>query len=117
MSAKFTNLTSSFNKIAQPAPLNVKLTHAQRGMMSAISKKGFACPDMIIFAGRCGFNGMLLELKKESPFKKDGYLKTIKHLHNQNQAHRDLTNQSFYARFVWSFDMAKDLLDWYFEVK
>lgn len=59
------------------------------------------------------FAGLFLEVKKETPFKKNGELKSGEHLREQNEIHKRLRKQGYCAVFVWSFDMAKNVIDDY----
>lgn len=77
------------------------------------------CYDEIFFA-------LFLEVKKETPYRKNGKLKKqtayeiingkkIKydHLQRQNEMHEKLRQREYIAEFVWSFDMAKKIIDNY----
>jgi len=57
------------------------------------------------------FAGLFLEVKKETPYKKNGEV-LKKHLH-QAEIHKRLRKQGYYAIFVWSFDEAKKIIDDY----
>lgn len=94
-------------------PINLNLSDAQRKMNGAIQKRDFKCPDMIIFQRRHGHNGLLLELKKDSPLKKDGNLKKNAHLEGQMKAIQELHKRGYYAGMFWSFDEVKKVIDWY----
>jgi hypothetical protein len=94
-------------------PINLNLTKGQRKMNAAIQGKNFKCPDMIIFRSCHGFNGMLLELKKESPYKLDGTLKKNNHLEAQWKAIAKLSLEGFHADFYWEFETIKKAIDWY----
>ena len=73
------------------------------------------------------FCGLFLEVKKESPYLKDGTtLKKMKrsekingikleydHLQRQDEMHKKLRMKGYMATFVWSFDMAKKVIDNY----
>ena len=76
-------------------------------------RSGRAYPDMVIYARR-GRNGALfLELKKETPFKKNGGLKAGEHLHEQNDMIFRLQREGYAATFVWDFEQAKQIIDEY----
>ena len=83
---------------------NVKLTTGQAVRNKAIQKNGFKCPDVIILQPNNRYHGLLIELKKESPFKKDGNLKTNTHLQEQQKSINDLNNKGFLSLFCWDFD-------------
>jgi len=81
-----------------------------------------AYPDMVIYAKRKGYCGMFLELKKESPYKKDGLLKEqkvrtnmgiVNHLQEQKEMIDKLRKEGYYADFFWDFDLTKKAIDWY----
>lgn len=93
------------------AALKLSITQAVRSR--DIQKPGFACPDMMIFAARCGYHGLFLELKAESPYKKDGTLYAGEHLANQERARLALLKRGYLSVFVWNFDDAKRLIDDY----
>jgi hypothetical protein len=54
-----------------------------------------------------------MELKAETPFKKDGTLKKSEHLDAQAQALDALTARGYWAEFMFDFDSIKEILDWY----
>jgi len=91
----------------------VRLTVPQQVRMKAVQKPGFQCPDLIIFEVRRGFSGLFLELKAETPYKKDGALKKSDHLAGQFETIKALREKGYYADFVWNFDQIKNLIDWY----
>jgi hypothetical protein len=91
----------------------LKLTVQQAKRSQSIQKPGFSCPDMMIFEARRGMHGMFLELKKESPFKRDGSLKASEHLHNQQAAIIKLQQRGFSAAFYWEFTTIQAEIDWY----
>jgi len=93
---------------------NVKLTEAQASRNKSIQKKDFKCPDLIILEPRRGYAGLLIELKKGSPFKKDGVtLFKNDHLEAQQKAINDLISKGYLAFFKWDFIDIKNLINWY----
>lgn len=92
---------------------NVKLSIPQKVRNKSIQCDGFHCPDLIIFEPNKEYNGLFIELKKETPFKKDGTLKKNEHLENQAQTILDLRNKGYYACFCWSFNQCKEVIDDY----
>lgn len=62
------------------------------------------------------FCGLFLEVKKESPYKKNGELKKNDHLSEQNNVHIRLRAAGYMAQFVWSFDQAKKIIDNYIKL-
>lgn len=100
----------------ESSPINLNLTKAQRKMMSAIQKKGFHPPDIKIFEARRGHHGFALELKKETPYLKDGItLKKSEHLANQQKSIEAMGAKGWLAGFFWEFDSIKTVIDWYLE--
>jgi len=106
----------------------IKLTMGQaRKLKNLRSSRAF--PDIVIYKTNSKFWGMFLELKKETPFKKDGMLKSQKvtkivkgvkveydHLQEQFNMIKKLREQGYYAQFVWSFNQAKDIVDNYLQI-
>lgn len=75
------------------------------------SNKGF--PDLEILHYSEIYNGLFIEFKKESPYKKDGFFKKSKHLQEQIEVHKKLRLQNYYVRFAWEFEEAKKIIDDY----
>jgi len=99
----------------------IKLTIGQATQAKKLrSDKGF--PDIVIYAFHISdktnyvckvYSALFLEVKKETPFKKDGKLKKSDHLSEQLDMQNKLNALGYKAEFVWSFDMAKDIIDNY----
>jgi len=91
------------------------MTMLQAVRNKAIQKDGFSCPDLLILEPRLrgNYHGLFLELKKESPFKKNGQLKSNLHLMKQHESIKLLQERNYVAQFVWTFDDAKLLIDDY----
>lgn len=94
----------------------LKLTIPQQVRQKAVQADNFACPDMMIFAARGMWHGMFLEIKAESPFKKDGTLKKSDHLEAQSRAMNELMAEGYEAFFVWSFEQARSFIDRYLQI-
>lgn len=94
---------------------NLKLTKIQAGRNKAIQKSGFKCPDLLILEPRKGFNGLFIELKLQTPFKKNGEIKasTNDHLKGQLESIEKLNSKGYFACFSWGFDMTKQIIDDY----
>lgn len=94
----------------------VKLTGQQAVRNKSIQKEGFKCPDILIFEPTKNYHGLFIELKVESPFKKDGNIRASQddHLLKQSQTISELNANHYYACFAWSFEMAKEIIDGYF---
>lgn len=97
---------------------SLKLTPAQANRNKKIQKFGFSCPDLLILEPRNGYNGLFIELKVETPFKKNGEIKASKddHLKNQLEAINKLNEKGYMAVFSWNFQMTKDIIDNYLKV-
>ena len=97
---------------------SLKLTPAQASRNKKIQKFGFSCPDLLILEPRNGYSGLFIELKVETPFKKNGEIKASKddHLKNQLEAINKLKEKGYMALFSWNFDMTKDIIDDYLKV-
>ncbi len=96
---------SSGIRLTMGQAVKAKKQRSQRGL-----------PDLMIFKARWGFNGLLIELKKEgqSPFKlKDGELKAGDHLREQAKAIKDLRREGYHACFCTGFDEARNVIDLY----
>jgi hypothetical protein len=91
----------------------LKLTIGQATQMKKLrSSNGF--PDITIYEPTKKYSGLFLEVKKETPFKKDGYLKKDKHLQEQREMHIKLSERGYFVKFVWTLDQAKTILSDYF---
>jgi hypothetical protein len=94
---------------------SVKLTERQAGRNKLIQKNNFKMPDLIIFEPRNNFCGLFIELKIETPFKKDGTIKASSkdHLKLQHECLLKLSSKGYKAEFSWNFDMTKQIIDEY----
>ena len=94
---------------------SVKLTERQAGRNKLIQKNNFKMPDLIIFEPRNNFCGLFIELKIQTPFKKDGTIKASSkdHLKLQHECLLKLTSKGYKAEFSWNFDMTKQIIDEY----
>ena len=94
---------------------NLKLTKTQASRNKKIQKNGFKCPDILILETRKDFSGLFIELKLETPFKKDGTIKssTKDHLKEQLETIEKLNKKGYSAHFSWGFDMTKSIIDNY----
>jgi hypothetical protein len=92
---------------------NLKLTATQAGRNKKIQKNGFKCPDILILEPRNNFSGLFIELKLETPFKKDGKIKSSDHLKAQLATIEKLNRKGYSSHFSWGFDMTKEIIDNY----
>lgn len=89
----------------------VKLTMGQARRNKAVQKDGFKTPDLIIFEpGRDG-SVLFIELKAESPFKKDGTLKANPHVEAQAATGVKLTARGYGFFLAWTFEQCKAIID------
>lgn len=97
---------------------SLKLTPAQANRNKKIQKSGFSCTDLLILEPRNGYCGLFIELKVETPFKKNGEIKASKddHLKNQLEAINKLNEKGYFACFSWNFDMTRNIIDNYLKV-
>jgi len=109
-------------RIAYPATLflsdsiaAVKLTMPQAARNKKVQKHGFKCPDLIILEPRGGYFGLFIELKVETPYKRNGEIKASKddHLKLQQETMVKLAEKGYWAQFCWNFDHAKKVIDDY----
>jgi hypothetical protein len=91
----------------------IKLTMPQAIRNKQIQKKTFKMPDLVVFEPRGGWHGLFLELKAVSPYRADNTLKNDSHILAQYESMTRLSLKQYYAEFVWTFDQAKQLIDWY----
>lgn len=96
---------------------SVKLTFPQQARNKAIQKNEFKCPDLLILEPRQNYSGLFIELKVETPFKKDGNLKAGDHLAGQQASINQLKQKGYYATFSWEFERTKQLIDRYMSLK
>jgi len=94
---------------------SVKLSERQAGRNKLVQKNNFKCPDILIFEPRHNFCGLFIELKIQTPFKKDGTIKASQkdHLKLQHECLQKLTSKGYKAVFSWGFDMTKEIIDEY----
>ena len=91
----------------------VKLTIPQGARNKAIQKEGFKTPDLIILEPNDKYHGLFIELKIESPYKKNGELKSSEHLEGQSKSINQLKERGYYACFSWSFEMTIEIIEKY----
>jgi hypothetical protein len=106
---------------------NLGLTDPQRQRNKSIQKDGFSCPDLIILEPNEKYKGLLIELKIETPFKKNGELKSqmvkpknkpaYNHLEHQQESITKLRLLGYYACFSWSYEMTIKIIENYLNNK
>lgn len=94
---------------------SVKLTTPQAIRNKSIQKVGFKTPDLIIFFPNKHYSGLFLELKAESPYKKDGTLFKNEHLEAQQKSINELNCLGYYACFSWGFNKTEKIITDYLQ--
>jgi hypothetical protein len=92
----------------------LNLSFAQAGMTKVIQyNRGW--PDLFIAEKRQGYAGLFIEVKIETPYKKDGTIKASSnnHLQEQQDCIDALKQKGYLACFAWNFDMIKLIIDNY----
>lgn len=92
---------------------SVRLSMPQAIRNKQIQKQGFKCPDLVILEPRGKFNGLFIELKIKSPFKKNGELLKNEHLEGQQKTIIQLWARGYEAQFATGFEEAKMIIDKY----
>lgn len=82
-------------------------------------RSGNGFPDIVIYKMKTElyvdkvYGALFLEVKKESPFKRNWKLKNNAHLIEQNEMHIRLRDAGYAACFVWTFEQAVKIIDNY----
>ena len=95
---------------------SLKPTMGQAVRNKLIQKNGFKVPDLLILHPNNLYHGLFLELKIESPYKKDGQIKSNEHLQGQQKAILELNKLNYSATFAVGFEQAKNLIDYYLKL-
>jgi len=71
--------------------------------------------DIIILQPSLSYSALILEVKKDSSevFKKDGNFRETKHVISQNESIEHLEKTGYKAVYIFSFQHAKDIIDYY----
>ena len=94
----------------------LKMSKRQAVRQKILNKKrGY--PDLFISKTNSKYSGLFIEVKIETPFKKDGYLKAGKHLEEQNEMLENLRKQKYFAEFGTGFEECKAIIDNYINIK
>lgn len=94
------------------ADLRMTIGQAQR-LKSLHGKRNRGYPDLFIAKVKGRYGGLFVELKVDSPYKKDGKLKKSKHLEEQANLHVELIAAGYRVVFAVGFDEAKEYIDNY----
>lgn len=73
-------------------------------------RSGNGFPDITIYEKGAMGTALFLEVKIESPYKADGTLKKKDGFETQHQMHISLNKRGYYACFVWSLEMAQEII-------
>lgn len=92
---------------------NLKLTVPQQVRNKLIQKQGFKCPDLLILEPNKSHNGLFIELKTKSPYKKNGEIFKNDHLLGQQHSIDHLNQKGYFCCFAWEFEVIKKLIDDY----
>ena len=84
----------------------IKLTMGQ-SIVAKRCRSSRGLPDMWIMEAKKGYNGCLLELKK------DGFLMSDKHLSEQAELQYRLRQKGYFCEFAVGLEEAKKIVDWY----
>ena len=76
-------------------------------------KSSRGIPDLLILEPKANFCGLLLEIKADSPFKKDGTIRKSRHLHEQAHLLDRLKHKGYATYFVVGVNQACDIIDQY----
>lgn len=74
-------------------------------------------PDFMFMKNNGVYSGLFIELKKETPYLKNGQLKKDDHLELQRDVLEQLKIEGYFAVFAWSFDQFKKIVTDYMENK
>ena len=111
--ANYLNTTDP-DVLFESSPANLNLTEQQGKIRKAMQHKTFKPPDMKIYAIAHGFHGLMLELKKETPYKIDGVtLKKNEHVEAQAESIKQLVALGYHVDFYWEYDEILKVIDWY----
>jgi len=103
----------------------IRLTIGQAKKVKKLRSSN-AFPDIEILEKSYHYNALFLEVKKETPYRKNGKLKKqtayeiiggirvkYDHLQRQNKVHEKLRERGYMAEFVWTLDMTMQIVDEY----
>lgn len=85
----------------------------QRGYNKATRNPSRGWADLIILEPRANWNGLILELKLETPFRQDGELKAGEHLLEQWEFLMAMKSKDYLALFVWGWELTIETIDDY----
>lgn len=80
------------------------------------TRSNHAALDLVILEPKGKYHGLIIELKKESPFKKNGELKNDQHLRDQETTMKLLFCRDYKIDWAWDFEQAKKIISEYVEI-
>ena len=118
MVCSYLNLQHSSTLYMSDTIAAVKLMPQQANRNKAIQKEGFKTPDIIIFRPNQKYHGLFIELKIDTPFRRDGEIKASQddHLKKQLETLNQLEKLGYKAVFAWDFDQCKQIIDDYMKL-
>ena len=90
----------------------IKLTMGQAVKVKKLRSSN-SMPDIVIYEPRGQYCGLFIEVKRVTPYTKVGGLRKNEHLEAQENMLIKLTKRGYKAKFVWTFEMAKEIIDKY----
>lgn len=88
------------------------------GLASEVKRKrckNWKTLDMPIYHPNKKYHGLFLEIKKETPFLRNGELSADKTIQEQQKTISELLELGYYACFVWTYEQAVIVITKYFE--
>ena len=94
---------------------SLKLTKPQQLRNKKIQCSDFKCMDVLILEPVGKYCGLFIELKIETPFKKNGEIKASQddHLKKQYESIQLMNQKGYYACFSWTLDMTIEIINKY----
>lgn len=85
----------------------------------AVLKSSKGIPDLIILEPRGGYNGLCIEMKAKDKtvYRKDGSLRSDKHIEQQWEVLRGLQMKGYYSTFAIGQDEAMAIIDEYMRLQ
>lgn len=81
------------------------------------SRSKHAALDLVFLEPRGVWHGLVLELKKETPFKSTGELRVNEHLQAQEKTVNHLRKKNFKTEWGWEFEQCKKIITEYLKHK
>jgi hypothetical protein len=92
-------------------------TVIQQARANKLQTPGTKWPDVFIAQPSGDYAGLFLEFKAKSPYKKDGItLLSNEHNEAQDKTMLDLIHRGYNCHFVWSLEMAIEIINKYLDL-